>query len=335
LTAALGLFPAATYGQDCVHCSVSADPDPPVPTGLWLLTKQVTEVDLLFLAMERGQPVGGLSQADLLIEDDTKPPVSVVAFRTEPDLPLRLGIVIDTSNSVTERFKFEQDAASAFLREIVHEHDAAFVMGFSDHPRLAQDFTGDPDVLSKGIARLNIGGGTAIYDAVRTGCQKLLYHSELDIVGRVLVVLSDGQNNAGRSTLAGAIEAAQESGVTIYTISTNYSEDRTHGFSAEAGNRNLQKLAEQTGGRMFMPAAPREVSKSFGKISLELRSRYDVSYKPADFTPDGHYRKIKIEVKKGGRKVEIRARKGYYARAISVFRTDPPQEPLSFDAPNR
>ena len=84
-----------------------------------------------------------------------------------------------------------------------------------------------------------------------------------------------------------------------------------------SGNSNLHKLAEQTGGRVLLPRSPKDVTKAFAKIGEELRSRYAVSYKPADFTPDGHYRTIKIEARKTGDKLEIRARKGYYARAAS------------------
>ena len=107
----------------------------------------------------------------------------------------------------------------------------------------------------------------------------------------------------------------------------------THGLASEAGDKNLHKLAEQTGGRMFYPGSPKEVAKAFAKISEELRSRYEISYKPADFQPDGHFRKIKIDLRKTGKKADVRARKGYYARAVSVLSADPPQEALSFNPP--
>jgi Ca-activated chloride channel family protein len=146
------------------------------------------------------------------------------------------------------------------------------------------------------------------------------------MVARVLVVLSDGQNNAGEVTLGRAIDAAQEAEVTIYTISTNYTRSSAERDSANAGNANLRQLAEQTGGRVLFPASPKDVAKSFAKIEEELRSRYAVSYKPSEFTPDGHYRTIKIEARKTGEKLEIRARKGYYARAASWLSSDSPEE---------
>jgi Ca-activated chloride channel homolog len=136
---------------------------------------------------------------------------------------LRVNVVIDTSSSVTSRFRFEQAAASAFFRQAINQNgDLGFVMGFENHPTVTQDFVGDPELLSRGVQRLTIGGGTALYDAVQAACQKLLHRPERDMVARVRVVLSDGQNNAGEGTLERAIDAAQEAEVTIYAISTNY-----------------------------------------------------------------------------------------------------------------
>ena len=205
--------------------------------------------------------------------------------------------------------------------------DLGFVVGFSNDAKVMQDFVANPDLLADGVQRLSVGGGTALYDAVRRSCQKLLRRPERNMVARVLVVLSDGQNNAGTVTLEGAIDAAQQAEVTIYAISTNYptNPDGSDLFAA-GGNSNLRKLAEQTGGRVLFPYTPKEVVKAFTKIDEELRSRYAVSYRPADFTSDGRYRKIKIEARKMGDKLQVRARKGYYARAASF------QRPESADA---
>jgi Ca-activated chloride channel family protein len=332
-----GVIRPAAYAQDCPQCPANAVPEAPVSTGEWLLTKQVTEVNVLFVALRNGQPVGDLSQSDLSVADDNKPPAAVLGFRTESDLPMRVGMVIDTSSSVTSRFRFEQDAASAFLRQALNRRDdLGFVLGFSNHPTVTQDFVGDPDLLSQGVARLTIGGGTALYDAIRTSCRKLVQRSEQDVVARVIVVLTDGQNNAGVVNLDGAIAAAQEAGVTIYAISTNYHPETTaERDMAATGNSNLHKLAEQTGGRVLTPARPEDVAKAFSKIGEELRSRYAISYKPADFKPDGHYRKIKIEARKTGGKMEIRARKGYYARLASSLSADLPEEASNVGAPAR
>ncbi len=328
LAAMLGLTGQSAYPQDCPGCATEAVMEDPVSSGEWLLTKQVNEVSVIFMAARKGKPAADLSQNDITVRDDDKPPTAILGFRTEQSLPLRVGVAIDTSNSVTSRFRFEQAAASAFFHQTVNrESDLGFVMGFENHPTVTQDFVGDPDLLSQGVERLKIGGGTALYDAVRAACQKLRNRSEPDMVARVLVVLSDGQNNAGVVTLERAIDAAQEAEVTIYAISTNYAAfDPAKDFAAQEGNSSLRKLAEQSGGRVLFPNTPKDVAKAFAKIEEELRSRYAVSYKPSEFTPDGHYRTIKIEARKAGEKVEIRARKGYYARAASSLSSDPEEE---------
>jgi Ca-activated chloride channel homolog len=316
------------FAQDCVPCATDAALEVPISTGEWLLTKQVTEVNVLFVATRKGKPVGDLSPNDISVQDDNKPPAAILRFRTELALPLRVGVVIDTSSSVTSRFRFEQAAASAFFHQAINQNgDLGFVMGFENHSTVTQDFVGDPELLSQGVQRLTIGGGTALYDAVQTACQKLLHRPEQDMVARVLVVLSDGQNNAGEGTLERAIDAAQEAEVNIYAISTNYRTfSAVRDYADEQGNSNLRKLADQTGGRVLFPSNPKDVAKAFVKIGEELRSRYAVSYKPAAFTPDGRYRTIRIEARKTGEKLEIRARKGYYARAASWLSSASPEE---------
>jgi len=319
-----------TWAQDCAGCLATASWEEPVPTGEWLLTKQVTEVNVLFVATSNGRPIGNLSQNDILVEDDNKPPSAILQFRTEQALPLRVGLAIDTSNSVNSRFRFEQAAANVFFHEVMdRDVDLGFVMGFENHPYMSQDFVGDPDLLGKGVERLTIGGGTALYDAVLAACQKLRDRPEKNMVARVLIVLSDGLNNASVASLGRAIAAAQEAEVTIYAISTNYTtassesvSDTQVAFDVQYGNWNLRQLAEQTGGLVLHPRSPNDMTKAFEKIGQELRSRYSVSYKPADFTPDGHFRAIKIEAQTTGRKLRVRARKGYYARAVSWLSPD-------------
>jgi Ca-activated chloride channel homolog len=328
LVTVVGMISQAAYAQDCAQCATNALLEP-VPTGEWLLTKQVNEVNVFFVAARKGKPVGGLSRNDISVRDDNKQPAAILGFRTELELPLRVGLAVDTSNSLTSRFGFEQAAASAFLHQTLHRgSDLGFVLGFSDHATVTQDFVGDPDLLSQGVERLSIGGGTALYDAVRTSCQKLLHRDEQDVVARVLIVLSDGQNNAGEVSLEGAIDAAQEAEVAIYTISTNYPKPTIfeEDLAAKEGNSNLRKLAEQTGGRVLFPARPQDVAKAFARIGEELRSRYAVSYKPADFMPDGRYRKIEIQARKTGERLEVRARKGYRARLASSLSSDSPAQ---------
>src|SRR5437588_352892 len=312
MSAFVGMMPAA-HAED----NTAANAEPTVSASEWSFTKQLTEVHVLFLAGHDGKAVPDLSQNDVTVRDDNKAPAAVLGFRTEKDLPLRVGVLIDTSSSVNSRFHFEQAAASLFLRQAVNRSgDLAFVAGFNNHTTVTQDFSDNPELLAQGVQRLKADGGTALYDAVREACQKLQHRAEKDMVARVLVLLTDGQNNAGDANLEAAIDAAQAAEVTIYAISTNYPTSYIQqDLEAIAGNKTLHQLAEQTGGRLITPPSAKQVEKAFLKIGDELRNRYAVSYKPADFAEDGHYRKIKIEARKDGHSVEIRTRKGYYARA--------------------
>jgi VWFA-related protein len=286
----------------------------------WSLTKEVNEVNVLFVATRRGKFIGGLSQNDLVVLDDKKPPAAVLGFRTEQDLPLRVGLMIDTSESVNWRFRFEQKGASAFLHQAVRrDADQAFVLGFSDKPLLAQDFSNDPELLSRGVQRLSIRGATALYDAVVAACRKLVVHPERDMVARVLVVLSDGQSNAGRASLEEAIDIAEQAQVVIYTINTNYQPIRDDYDPHDLeGSNNLRRLADQTGGLMLIPTSPKQVGQAFATIAHELRSRYAIAYRPADFKADGRYRQIIIRARWRGKKLKVRARKGYYARLRNI-----------------
>jgi Ca-activated chloride channel homolog len=311
----------AAYGQSCAECTIAeALPPGPVSTSEWSFSKEVNEVNLLFVATHNGRFIDDLSQNDITVLDDRKPPAAILGFRSERELPLRVGLVIDTSSSVTSRFRFEQRGASAFLFEALrHKGDKAFVMGFSNDQKLAQDFSSDPESLSQGVQRLTIGGGTALYDAVAAGCEKLLAAPEHDMIARVLVVLSDGQNNAGHADLETAISIAQQAQVAIYTVSTNYQytfDSADENWDAKNGNDNLRRLAEQTGGRLLTPPDAKSVGKAFAKIAEELRSRYAIAYRPADFKADGHYRKISLAAHRPGEKLQIRTRKGYYAKLL-------------------
>ena len=326
LAAVLLVTSARTYAQDCAECVFRAAPENPGVASAWSIKKQVNEVNVLFVATRGRRFLGDLSQSDITVQDDNKPPAAILGFRTEKELPLRVALLIDTSDSLSSRFRFEQAAASAFLRHSLSEiGDQAFVMGFSDHQNLMQDFTHDPDLLAQGVDRLKIGGETALYDAVRASCQKLLRHPEEDVVARVLVILSDGQSNAGTLYLEDAIDIAQRTEVTVYTISTQPPVEPSYSrypSSVGDGNKNLRKLAEQTGGLVLFPSSPKEIGKAFEKITEELRNRYTISYRPADFSNDGRYRKITIEARKAGKRLQVRARKGYYSRLQSYRDAD-------------
>ncbi len=275
---------------------------------LTTIRKRVDEVNVVFTVTDkRGHFVKDLTQNDFRVYDDNKPAESVRSFRRETDLPLRVGLLIDASNSVRDRFKFEQEAAIEFLNQIIRRtSDKAFVIGFDTTPEVTQDMTEDTNALSHGVRMLRPGGGTAMYDAIYYASRdKLMQDKSTGATRRAIILLSDGDDNQSRVSREEAVEMAQRAEVIIYAISTNTSGQKTR------GDKILEHFADETGGKAFFPFKIQDVSDAFSQIEDELRSQYDVSYKPADFAPNGKYRKI--EIMADNKKYKVRARKGYYA----------------------
>ena len=284
--------------------STGSDPSDPILT----IKKRVDEVNVLFIATDHhGKFVRNLNQGDFSILDDHKPPQAIINFRRETDLPLELGLLVDTSGSVNSRFDFEQEAAVSFLQHTLRANfDKAFVMGFSTHSQVTQEFTDNVRLLETGVRSLRNGGGTALYDAIYKACREKLSKDRGDRpVRRAIIVVSDGEDNQSEVSRALAVETAQRAEVIIYAISTDDS-----GLILR-GDKALQQLADATGGRAFFPFKMKDVKNSFAAIEDELRSQYVVSYKPADFDADGRYRSIEITALK--KDLQVRARKGYYA----------------------
>jgi VWFA-related protein len=268
----------------------------------------VNEVNVLFIATDKhGKFVRDLNQGDFSILDDHKPPQAILNFRRETDLPLHMGLLVDTSGSVGSRFEFEQTAATAFLQHTLRKgYDRAFVTGFSTHSQVAQDFTDNVTLLSTGVHKLRNGGGTALYDAVYRACKEKFLKDRPDRpVRKAIVIVSDGEDNQSEFSKAQAIEMAQRAEVIIYAISTDDS------GLVMRGDKVLEQLAEATGGRAFFPFKMKDITHSFAAIEDELRSQYVVSYKPANFDADGRYRSIEISSLK--KDLQVRARKGYFA----------------------
>jgi VWFA-related protein len=298
---------AASSGTAALPVAV---PDASDETDQTILTirKRVDEVNVLFIATDRhGKFVRNLNQSDFSIFDDHKPVQSILNFRRETDLPIELGLLMDVSGSVEGRFGFEKEAATGFLQHIIRPgYDRAFVVGFNKESHLTQDFTDQVPLLAAGVQRLHNGGGTALYDAIYKACQEKLLREKSDHpIRKAIVILSDGEDNQSERTRAQAIEMAQRAEVIVYAISTDDS-----GLILR-GDKVLEDLASATGGRAFFPYKMKDITRSFAAIEDELRSQYDVSYKPSDFDADGRYRSIEITALK--KDLQVRARRGYYA----------------------
>jgi len=275
----------------------------------------VDEVAVFFAATDHGQSVTNLTASDVQIRDDNLAPADVLSFRNVSQLPLRLGLVIDTSESVTDRFAFEQAAAIKFLQAVVTDkNDLAFVVGVNNSVFLEQDFTGDQALTAHAVNQLAPGGGTALWDAIAFAADKLTKRPEVQPVARILVVISDGEDNSSSVTLKQAIETAQRGEVAIYTVSTR--EGSHEEASALLGDHALKTLSELTGGSAFMPGSIHRLNGSLADLQQVIRGRYLVSYKPASFRLDGRYRAIDIKAEKDGHKFKVYARKGYYASPL-------------------
>ena len=284
--------------------SDSADSNESVAT----IVHVVNEVRVVFTVTDRhGHYIKDLKRDNFRVIDDQKP-AELRSFRSETDLPLQVGLLVDASNSVRDRFKFEQESAIEFLNQTVRpRYDRAFVVGFDATPEVTQDFTDNTEKLAHGVRELRPGGGTALYDAVYFACRdKLLKTPHTTAARRAIILLSDGDDNLSHVSREEAIEMAQRAEAIIYTISTNVS--GTKG----SGDKVLERIADATGGRAFFPFQIRDVANAFAEIQNELRSQYAIAYKPANFKTDGHYRAIEI-VANDRKSFRVRARRGYYA----------------------
>lgn len=272
------------------------------------ITLDVSRVNMLFTVSDkRGRFVTDLTKDDFEVFESKKPQ-TIIEFAAESDLPLRLAILIDTSNSIRDRFHFQQEAATAFIDSTVRpQHDKAMIVSFDTSAELVSDLTDDIGELEKGIENLRPGGGTSLYDAIFFACRdKLMEDQPLYKFRRAMVILSDGEDNQSRYTRDQALEMAQKADVTIYTISTNITRIETD------GDKVLRYFAEETGGQSFFPFKVSDLDQSFENIANELRHQYNIFYRPDPLKLDGLYHSVEIRVR-GHKELIVRARKGYYA----------------------
>ncbi len=268
---------------------------------------RVDLVNVLFTVTDKkNHLVHNLTKDDFKIFEDKKPQ-QVQFFGREADLPLRIGILIDTSNSIRERLRFEQEAAIDFLTTTLRpEKDSAFVVGFDVTPQLIQDYTDDTNKLADAIRGLQAGGGTGLFDAIYFASkEKMQYSATEPYIRRVMVVVSDGRDNQSEHDRDEALAMAQRGEVTVYAISTN----RT-GIESR-GDKTLKYLAENTGGQAFFPFEATDVAEDFREIARELRSQYSIAYVSSNKAHDGAFRTINIEPAEKG--YHVRAKPGYFA----------------------
>ena len=265
------------------------------------------EVNLVFTVTDsKGRFITNLQQQNFGLLDDQRPPERVVHFRQETNLPLRVGLMLDTSNSIRSRFEFEQQAAVDFLLQILRPADRAFVEGFDVQTDISQDYTNRIDLLDTGVHKLRPGGGTSLFDSLYKTCRdQMLTLKDDNPVRRALVLVSDGDDDYSRSHESDAIKMCQRAETIIYTISTNV------GPSKDKGDDVLQQIADATGGRAFFPTRMEDMATGFANIEQELRSQYSLEYVPAEFKQDGSFRTIYLVSL--DQRFQVHARKGYFA----------------------
>ena len=279
----------------------------PIFTQSDIIKVDVARVPLLFTVTDRKNHfITDLNREDFQVYDNQLQQ-QIREFDRESNLPLRIGVILDTSNSIRTRFTFEQEAAIEFLRGVLaQENDRAFLVSFDTRAELIVDYTNDVEALAAGVRKLRAGGGTALYDAIYYACRdKLPEDQPKEQFRRALVVIGDGEDNRSTVTREDALEMAHKAESVVYTISTNRS------GRSENGDRTLRRFATETGGISFHPFQARDLQQSFANIANELRHQYFILYSPSEFTNDGSFHTI--EVYTGLRNSNVRVRSGYYA----------------------
>ena len=268
---------------------------------------EVSRVPLLFAVTDkRNRFITDLEKDDFEVFDNNVKQ-EIREFVRESDLPLRIGILMDTSNSVRGRFRFEQESAVEFIRGVLAEgSDRAFLVSYDTRAELMVDYTQDAEELARGVRLLRAGGGTALYDAIYYACRdKLPEDQPLAQYRRALIVIGDGDDNQSSVTRDMALEMAHKAEAVIYSISTNRTGQK------QSGDTVLRYFAEETGGRSFHPFQATDLEQSFADIANELRHQYFIIYSPTDFALDGSFHKIRV--KANVKDTLVRARSGYYA----------------------
>ncbi len=272
------------------------------------ITVDVDLVDVHFTVSDKkGKLFTGLKKEDFRVFEDGQPQ-PITNFSAETDLPLTIGLLVDTSGSIRDKLRFEQEAAIEFFYSTIRRRkDQGMLIAFDSGVDLLQDFTDNPETLAEAVRKIRAGGGTSLYDAISLAVTEKVAGQP----GRkVLIVISDGDDNASRVSLTETMEVAQKNNVAIYAISTN----ATANFGTreqQRGDKTLKTFADETGGRAFFPFKLEDLAVSFADISEELRSQYTLAYNPTNTARDGTYREIRVEAL--NRDFKVQARNGYYS----------------------
>jgi len=261
---------------------------------------KVTAIELPVTVLDNhGDPVTDLTIDDFTVYED-KVEQTISHFSLHRDLPVRMGIVIDTSGSMTETLPTVQRVVMGFLRDLLRPRDRAFIETFSDRPDILAGFTANFTIIENALLALYADRATALYDAVIMG----LFQFSGVTGRRAMVVLSDGDDTASDNQFSDALGYARRMGVTIYTIGINIPTTKV------ATRWQTSKLASATGGRAFFVSEKSELDVIYDEINRELRTQYLIAFTSNSERPPDELRKIKVEVDRN--KVKVRTITGYY-----------------------
>ena len=300
----------------------------PASSGIPTLRVSVNLVDLFFVVHDKsGKLVPNLTRADCSVFEDEKPQ-KLKSFNAQSDLPLSIGILLDTSLSQERVLPDEQKAASAFLRRILRPTDESFLISFDVTVDLLADWTSSPDDLKRALdaAQINSSSGnfangtlpsitkpkgTLLYDAVYLASNDKLRQES----GRkAMVLLTDGQDEGSEEKLQSAIEAAQKADAVVYVLLI--SDPGIFGTLDFSSDSTMRKLVEATGGEVFpIGKNGKKLPAAFDAIEKQLRTEYQTTYTPSNAALDGSYRHIRVACRQNGQTLKVQARQGYYAVA--------------------
>jgi Ca-activated chloride channel homolog len=295
-----------------------ADDQKPIVTNIRRVRLPITVVD------KKGQFVPGLTQNDFIVlEDKIQQQIETFSDDLSQTLPLYVAVLMDTSPSTAGKLKFQQESAMNFIQTVVRPRRDRVLFGtFDNEISLLQDFTDKLDLLDKAVFGVKkMGTQTALFDAIWQFCDEKMR----SVPGRrVLLVVTDGEDTYSRANLRDAIDMAQRTETTIFAISTKAGFIATvpgveAGQVADKKDRDLQTLAEETGGLAFFTGDMLSLERSFTKISKELRAQYLVTYDPTNKNYDGAFRKIEVKLAEGRGGLKVRTKRGYKAISDSVM----------------
>ena len=316
------ILPALALGTACLWAQPAGQKPPAPEVGGFIFRAESRLVVLHATVLDKNSHfVTNLTQSAFKVyENNVEQAVKV--FSRE-DVPVSVGIIIDNSGSMRDKRERVNAAALAFVKAS-NPRDEVFIVNFNDEAFLDQDFTNNQDLLQDALKKVDQRGGTAFYDALSMSVDHLTEKAKKD--KKVLLLVTDGEDNASQMTLEKMLRKAHESEAAIFTVGLLNQEERR---AARRTQRALSSLAEATGGAAFFPRDAGEVDEIAHRIALDIRNQYILGYTPTNEVQDGSFRQVKVVLVGNARNYSVRTRTGYYARGAASSAANVSSSPAS------